>query len=140
MKFASEVVFQQTKTMFENSLNFMRTGQTQSLHFWFYFEPALPYGDGQNRNNKYFSLKFLTIEVSKYVKLKALSSLPFPGKLQLIFVLPGLFLVGKRVGSHVQWSESKSAYFTNTIPSQPNIKKFWFQHFPILQLQIAKDI
>ena len=65
----------------------MRTGQTQSLHFWFYFEPALPYGDGQNRNNKYFSLKSLTIEVSKYVKLKALSSLPFPGKLQLIFFI-----------------------------------------------------
>ena len=42
----------------------------------------------------------LTIGLSKYVKVKALVSLPFLRKRQLLFALFPLFLVLNRVGSH----------------------------------------
>ena len=56
---------------------------------------------------KYNSRKALTIELSKDVKTKVLSSLPFLELIQLLFVLFGLFSVGNRARSHVQASHSK---------------------------------
>ena len=50
----------------------------------------------------------------------------FPGKIQFIFALFRLFLVGNRTGSHAKGSESKFdiADFTKTIPGQLNGKRF----------------
>ena len=73
---------------------------------------------------KYFPGTNLTIGLSKYVKIKALSSLPF---------LFGLFLVGNRESLHVQGSELKFniVLFTRTIPGQLNVKTFWFLNIPV---------
>ena len=46
-------------------------------------------------------------------------------------------------GSRVKGAESKFdiSYFTDTIfPGSYPVKKNWFQHFPVLQLKITKDI
>ena len=73
----------------------------------------------------FFPGKTLTIGLSKYVKIKFISSLSFLGKIQC-FALFGLFLLGNRVGSHIQGVESKfdTAYFTNTFPGRLNVKHF----------------
>ena len=47
------------------------------------------------------------IALSKYVKIKALSSFPFPGKILLLFTIFGLFLPENRAGSQVKGLESK---------------------------------
>ena len=44
---------------------------------------------------------------SKYVKIKALSPLPFSGKTQLLFAISGLFLPGNRVESQIKGLELK---------------------------------
>ena len=118
-----------------------RTRWTQSLHFWFNIEPLLPSEDGQNRT-KQSSRKILTTGLSKYIKIKALSSLPFPGKIQLLSALFGLFLVGKQGGVTCSKVGIKiwHSYFTKTIPGQLNVKNVWFQHSPVLWLLVAKDI
>ena len=44
-KLSPEVVIQQTKTLLENFWRirvFMKKGRTQSLHFWFNFDPRFP--------------------------------------------------------------------------------------------------
>ena len=46
--------------------------------------------------NKSISWKTSAIGLSKYGKIKALSPLLFTGKIQLLFVLFGLFLAGNR--------------------------------------------
>ena len=63
--------------------------------------------------------------IYKYVKSKALSPLPFPEKIPLLFALFGLFLAGSRTGSQVRGSESKFdiSCFTHTIPGQLPVKK-----------------
>ena len=71
------------------------------------------------------------IELSKYVKIKSLSSLPFPGKIGLLLAIFGIFLPENRVGSQVKGGESKfdKYYFIHTIPGQLSVKKFWFKCF-----------
>ena len=90
------------------------------------------------------------IELPKYgqfkikviiVKIKALSLLAFPGKIRLLFAIFGLFSPGNWAGLQVKGLESNfvKIYF-NLFPSQLPVKKFQFQHFPVLRLQITKDI
>ena len=112
LKFKLEVVFLQTKTVFKELCTFgpaLRPCYTLKMSKILLF----------SRNN-------LSIGLSKYVKITALSSLPFPGKIQLLFALFGLLLEGNWARSHIQGSESKFdiACFTNSIPSQLNVKTF----------------
>ena len=60
----------------------------------------------------------LAIGLSEYCKIKGLYLLNFSGKIQLLFVLFGLFFAKKGAWSHVKGPESKSKipYVTNTIP------------------------
>ena len=69
-------------------------------------------------------------------KIKALSSLTFRENIRLLFAIFGLLLPGNMVGSQVKGLESKfnKSYFIHTIPGQLPVKKFWFQHFPVLWL------
>ena len=53
--------------------------------------------------------------LSKYFKIKLLSPLSFPGKMQSLFTLFGLVLAGNREGSQ---SKLDISYFTQTIPDQ----------------------
>ena len=57
--------------------------------------------------------------------MKALSPLPFPGKIRLLFAIFGLFLPGSRTGSQVKGLESKfdKSCFIHTIPGQFPVKK-----------------
>ena len=66
------------------------------------------------------------IELSKYVKMKPLSLLPFPRKMQLLFAIFGIILPGNRAGSQVKGVESKfdKYYFIDTNPGQLLIKTF----------------
>ena len=47
------------------------------------------------------------IGLSKYVKIKALSHLPFPEKTRPLFAISGLFLSGNKVESKIKGLESK---------------------------------
>ena len=51
--------------------------------------------------------KTSAIGLCNYVKIKALSPLLFPGKIELPFAIFGLFLPGKWVGSQIKRLESK---------------------------------
>ena len=53
-----------------------------------------------------------------------------------------LVLAENKVFLHVKQSESKfdKSYFTQTIPGQVPVKKFWFHHFLVLQLYFPKEI
>ena len=120
----------------------MEKGRTQSQHFWSNFDSSFPPEDSQNRKNKQQHGKTSTIELSKYLKMKSLSSLTFPGKIRLLFAIFAIFLPGNRAGSQVKGVESKfdKYYFIHTILGQIFVKKFWFKYFPVLRLQITKDI
>ena len=74
--------------------------------------------------------------------MKSFSSLSFSGKIRLLFAIFGIFLPGNRAGSQVKRVESKfdKYYFIDTIPGQLSVKKVWFKYFPVLRLQITKDI
>ena len=88
---------------------FKKKKHTQSLHFQ------------SNLDHPFFSLKMAKIEkdkkqwrktstimLSKYVKIKALSPLPFLGKTRLLFITFELFfLPGNRIGSQIKGLESK---------------------------------
>ena len=54
----------------------------------------------------------------------------------ITFALFRLFWAGNRAGSQFKGSEPKfdMSYFTNTVPGQLPVKKFQFQHFPVLRL------
>ena len=65
----------------------------------------------------------MSLDEPKYVTINALSPLPFPGKIQLLFAIFGLLTPGNRAGSQVKGLESK------LIPGQLPVKNFWFQHF-----------
>lgn len=84
-------------------------------------------------------MKILIIGLSLFVRIKALSSLHFPGKMQLLFSLFRPILVRNRAGLHAYGSESIGK-FSNTIPTQLNVKKFWSQYFAVLRLWPAKSI
>ena len=87
------------------------------------WDPVIPW---RWAKSYFFPGTNLSIGLSKCVKITALSSLPFPGKIQLLFALFGLLLEGNWARSHIQGSESKFdiACFTNSIPSQLNVKTF----------------
>ena len=87
----------------------------------------------KTKENKQYWGTTSPIGLSKYVKLKALSLLPFPGTIRLLFAIFRLFLIGNRAGSLVKLLKSKfnRSHFTHTIPGQFLVKKIWFQHFPI---------
>ena len=74
---------------------------------------------------------------------KALSLLPFPGKIWLVFVrFPGLFLAENRAGSQIRGSESKFdiSYLTYTSPGKLLVKKFGsstFQDFQVWMLLLV---
>ena len=55
---------------------FTKNECTQSVHFWSDFDLPFPPEDDR---------KTLAIELSKYLKIKALSPLPFPGKNTISF-------------------------------------------------------
>ena len=118
---------------------FMEKGRTQSQYFWSNFESSLtfPLEDGQNRKrNKQQCGKTSAIELSKYVRIKSLFHLPFPGKIRLLFAIFGVTLPGNTVGSQFKGVESKfdKYYFIYTVPGQLPVKKivsnifqFWGQ-------------
>ena len=87
------------------------------------------------KNKQYFG-KTSATELSKYVKMKFLSALPFSGKMRLLFAIFGIFLTGNRAGSQVKGLESKfdKYFFMYTILVQLPVKKFWFKYFPVLRL------
>ena len=80
------------------------------------------------------------IELSNYVKTKSLSPLPFPGKIQLLFALFGIFLPGIMAESKFKGVGSKfdKYYFIHTIPGQLLVRKIWFKYFPVLRLEIPQ--
>ena len=87
-------------------------------------------------SNKQHCSKTLAIELSKYVKMKSLPHLPFPGKIRFSFAIFEIFLPGNRAESQVKGGESKfdKYCFIHTIPVQIPVKKCWFKYFPVLWL------
>ena len=94
------------------------------------------------KKNKQQCGKTSAIELSKYVKMKSLSPLPFLGKIPSLFAIFGIFLSGNRAGSQVKGVELKfdNYYFIHKIPGQLPVKIFWFKYFTVLPLYIIKDI
>ena len=105
----------------------MEKGQTQSQHFWFNFDPLFPLKMSEIEINKQWYRK----TSAKHVKIKALSPLPFPGKIWLLFSISVLFLQGNREGSQVRRLESKfgKSYFIHIIPGQFPVKKLLIPTF-----------
>ena len=71
------------------------------------------------KNSKTYSSPMRDVFIEQpHVKIEALSPLPFPGKIRLLFAIFGLFLPGNRVGSPVKGLESKldKTYFIHTVP------------------------
>ena len=66
---------------------------------------------------------------AKYVKIRALSPLPFPGKIWLLFAIFGLFLPGDRKGSQESELKFGKFYFIHTIPGQLPVKKILIPSF-----------
>ena len=81
--------------------------------------------------NKQNCGKTSTIWLSKYVRIEALSSLSFLGKIRLLFALFVLFLARKKRRSQVKGlkSEYDIFFFTHRIAGQLPVKRNWFQHF-----------
>lgn len=87
------------KQLFKNLVKvqiFAGTGRTQSLFFLSNFGPPFSHEDGRNKK-KILIGKTVVIRLSK-----ALSTLPFLGKIWLLFVLHWLFLTWNRAWLHVQ--------------------------------------
>ena len=78
----------------------------------------------KSKKSKYLPRKTLIIELLKYTKIKALSSLSFPEKAQLLVRLFELFLVGNWGWSHFQESIKfwHFTYFINMISGRFNVK------------------
>ena len=112
---------------------FIKKGRTQSQHFRSNYETTFPPEDGQNQRNMQQCGKTSAIQLFKYVKMKSLSHLPFQGKTRLLFAICG-------VPVKVVESKFDKYYFIHTFPGQRPVKKFWFKYFPVLRLQITKDI
>ena len=120
----------------------MEKGRNQSSkHLWSNFDSSFPLEDGQNRKNKQQCRKFSATDLSKYVKMKSLSSLHFLGKIRF-FPIFGIYLPWNRAGSQVKGVELKfdKYSFIQTIPGLLPVKNFYFKCFPVLRLQITKDI
>ena len=69
--------------------------------------PLFPLNMAKIHKNKQWCGKTSAIELSKFVKMKSLSHLPFPRKIRLLFAIFGIFLRGKRVGVTSQRSRIK---------------------------------
>ena len=85
--------------------------------------------------------KTSAIRLSKYVKIKVLSPLFFPGKTDYFLHYLGYFWQELERGLK---SKGRSKFgipcFNHTILGQLPVKNIWFQHFPILRLYVTKDI
>ena len=62
----------------------MEKARTQSQHFWSNFNSSFPPEDGQNKKNEQQWGKTSATELSKYVKMKSLSPLPYQRKILLL--------------------------------------------------------
>ena len=92
----------------------------------------------KSKKNNYGYGKTSAIGVSKYIKLSRFYLLsPFPEKYNYFLHYLRYFWQETGHGSQVIGSESKLdiLYFTHTIPGQPPVNKFWFQHFPVLHFR-----
>ena len=87
---------------------FMEKGRTKTLHFRPTFTLRFPLKIVEIGNNKHCCGETSAVGPSKCVKIKALSPLPFPGKMRLLFTIFGLFLPGSRAGSQVKGLENLS--------------------------------
>ena len=107
---------------------FMEKGRTQSYHYGLPLTPFFLLKMVKVEKKYAVCGKTSVIELSKYVKIKSLSPLPFSGKIRLLFAIFRIFLPGNTAGSQVKGVESKcdKYYFIHTIPDQLPIKKFWF--------------
>ena len=81
--------------------------------------------------------KTSAIWLSKYVKIKTLSPLPFPEKTRLLFAIFRLFLPGNRVGSQMKGLESK---FDKILEICSNILVPTFSYFSAIGNKETKDI
>ena len=79
---------------------------------------CLPLKIAEVKKNMHQCRKTSAIGPSKYVKIKALSPLLFPSKIQSLFGVFGLFLSVSRAGSQVRGLESKvcKVYIIHTVP------------------------
>ena len=118
----------------------MEKGRTQSQHFWSKFDPSFPPEDGQNRKNKQKCRKSSAIELPKYVIMKPFFL--FREKYDYFLQYLECFYWETGRGHKSKRVESKfdKYYVTHTIPGQLYVKKNWFKYFPVLRLQITKDI
>ena len=103
---------------------------TQSLHIWSNFNPA-----------PHLS-KLQPLGYSNMPELKLSVYSLLSGKIKFLFALFRLFLAGNKTGCQVKGSESKFdiSYFTQTIRAQLPVKKIYLLRFPVLRLQVRKDI
>ena len=111
----------------------MKKRRTQSLHFGLTWTTGFHLKMTKIEKDKQMWGKTSALELSKYVKIQALSPLPFPGETRLLFAIFGLFLPGNRVGSQIKGLQTWAKFCKY-------VKTFWVQHFPVLQLWITKDI
>ena len=85
--------------------------------------------------------KTSAIRLSKYVKIKVLSPLLFPGKTDYFLHYLGYFWQELERGLK---SKGQSKFgipcFNHMILGQLPVKNIWFQHFLILRLYVTKDI
>ena len=121
----------------------MEKGRTKTLHFQPTFTPRFPLKIVEIGKNKHCCGETSAIGPSKFVKIKALPPLPFPGKIRLLFTIFGLFFGRKQGGvtsQRARESKFEKSHFIHTIPVNFLLKKFWFKHFSVLRLWITKYI
>ena len=130
---------------FENS-NFYGNCTLPQFDFFFSFCPTLgpiyPIKEAEIEKTKHSTGQNLSIGLSEYCKIKALSCPNFSGKIRLLFALFWPAFAKKGVWSKVKGSESKFdlPYCSFTIPGHVPVKKFWSQHLPVLRLQLPKVV
>ena len=80
---------------------------------------CIPLKIAEVKKNKHQCRKTSAVGLSKYGKIKALSPLLFPSKIQSLFGVFGLFLSVSRAGSQVRGLESKvcKVYIIHTVPA-----------------------
>ena len=107
---------------------FTEAGDTQNLHFWFNSDPRFSLKIVKIEKKKIFSRKNFSHRVSKYRKIKALSSLIFPGKIRLLFALCILSIFGwkpaKIKGQRVRIKIWNSFFYEHGSWASSNKKKF----------------
>ena len=125
----------------------MEKRRTQSLHFWSNLDLPFPPEDGGNQKVlRVVRKKFSNWIIQICQNEGSISSL-FPGKNGYFLHCLDCFWqetggTGAGRGSEVKGLESKFdiSSFIHMIPGQLLVKRFWFQRFPVLWLQVTKDI